>query len=379
MTTGNRLNGLVQHLRRRCGDGPADGDLLADFAARRDEAAFAELVRRHGGLVLGVARRHLPDRQAAEDVVQATFLALSKNARRLGRPPSLVNWLYTVALRQARKTRLRFARRTALINRVPSPVTPPDPLAEVSGRELVTIIDDELARLPATYRLPLLLCAVEGLSREEAARRLGWPTGSVKGRLERGRELLRTRLAKRGLTVPAVLAGGLLATPSEAMPATLVAAVARAAVAAPAASGAGWVVMAVLTVAGLGVGVGAAVWPGPRPDGPPRPPAIVDAERGPQVDALGDPLPDGAITRLGSLRFRPGGWINALAYSPDGLRMACWTNAFSQSGTLTVWNTTDGRELRRVALPSAQTKAFRWLPDGRGVAVLRLGPEDYYV
>src|SRR5205823_7450674 len=133
---------------RRCGAGPADGDLLARFARQRDQDAFAELVGRHGGLVLGVARRHLPDRQAAEDVVQATFLALARSAARLGRPPSLVNWLYTVAVRQARKARLRFARRTALLARLPPPAVAPDPLAEVSGRELVTIIDDELARLP---------------------------------------------------------------------------------------------------------------------------------------------------------------------------------------------------------------------------------------
>src|SRR3954454_15140520 len=115
MATGDVLTGLVTRLRHRCGDGPPDGDLLARFAARRDEAAFAELVERHGGLVLGVARRHVPDRHAAEDVLQATFLALARQATRLGRPPSLVTWLYTVALRQARKTRLRFARSAARV------------------------------------------------------------------------------------------------------------------------------------------------------------------------------------------------------------------------------------------------------------------------
>src|SRR5438105_4426165 len=80
MATGDTLTGLVRDLRRRCGDGPADGDLLARFVGRRDEAAFAELVGRHGRLVLGVARRHLPDRHAAEDVVQTTFAALARNA-----------------------------------------------------------------------------------------------------------------------------------------------------------------------------------------------------------------------------------------------------------------------------------------------------------
>src|SRR5205807_8773010 len=118
------------------------------FAARRDEAAFAELVGRHGGLVLGVARRHLPDREAAEDVVQATFIALARGAARLGRPPSLVNWLYTVAVRQGRTARARAGRQAAHLSRISAPAPVPDPLAEVSGRELVTIIDDELARLP---------------------------------------------------------------------------------------------------------------------------------------------------------------------------------------------------------------------------------------
>ena len=134
MATGATLTGLVQYLRRQCGDGPTDGELLARFVRWRDEAAFADLVGRHGRLVLGVARRHLPDRQAAEDVVQATFLALARSAARLGRLPSLVNWLYVVAVRQARKARLRFARRSASLERLPQPSTPGDPLDEVSGR-----------------------------------------------------------------------------------------------------------------------------------------------------------------------------------------------------------------------------------------------------
>src|SRR5437660_9445837 len=139
------LAGVVDHLRRRCGDPVPDGELLARFAGLRDEAAFAELVRRHGGLVLGVARRQLGDCQRAEDVFQATFLALARQAPRLGRPESLVNWLYTVALRQAHKTRLAAVRHYARRDHVIPPSAPPDPLAEVSGRELVAVIDAELA------------------------------------------------------------------------------------------------------------------------------------------------------------------------------------------------------------------------------------------
>src|SRR5438128_876406 len=231
MRSGEVLDSVVRHLRRQLGDAPTDGELLAQFANSRDEAAFTALVQRHGGLVFGVARRQLGDRQSAEDVFQATFLALAKQARRLGRPASLVNWLYTVALRQARKTRLAAMRRAARHDRLTPAAPSPDPLSEITARELVAVIDEELARLPEAYRLPLLLCAVEGLSRDEAAARLGWSPGAVKGRLERGRELLRTRLEARGLAVPAVLAS-VLVTDAHAVPSAVIAATSRAAVAA---------------------------------------------------------------------------------------------------------------------------------------------------
>src|SRR5262245_62150273 len=112
MRTGDVLAGVVQHLRKRYGPALTDGDLLARFVRERDEAAFTELVRRHAGLVLGVARRQLGDRDGAQDVFQTTFLALARQSGRLGRPASLVNWLYTVALRHARKVREDAARRT---------------------------------------------------------------------------------------------------------------------------------------------------------------------------------------------------------------------------------------------------------------------------
>ena len=345
MATAEILEGLVQQLRRRCGDGPADGELLVRFAEQRDEAAFAELVGRHGGLVMGVARRHLPDRHAAEDVFQATFLALARNARRLGRSASLVNWLYVVALRQARKARLRFARGDALLKRLPAAAAVIDPLAEVTGRELVTIIDDELARLPADYRLPLLLCALEGLSREEAARRLGWPTGSVKGRLERGRELLRARLTKRGLTVPAVLAGGVLATPAEAMPATLVTTVTRAALTVPAAAGWAAPAMAVLVIGvGLAVGVMASRERQRPEDGKGVHPPVADAPGSPPA-VPEDPLPAGAILRFGTARYRHVTRIEDLAVSADGT-FAVANSRTIIHGALRSYDLATGRVLR---------------------------------
>jgi RNA polymerase sigma factor (sigma-70 family) len=364
MAAAESLTRLVHHLRRRCGAGPTDGDLLDRFARHRDEAAFAELVGRHGRLVLGVARRHLPDRQAAEDVVQCTFAALARRASRIGRPASLVNWLYTVALRQARTGRIRFARRRALLGRLPVPPSTPDPLAEVSGRELVTIIDLELTRLPGRYRLPLLLCALEGLSRDEAAMRLGWTLGTFRGRLERGRELLRHRLTARGLRVPAVVAGGLLATSAEAMPAALVQAVTRAAIAVPpAAMPVKLLVFVAIVLTALGVGTGVALMPG----GQAEPKAPAAAVIGPNVDRLGDPLPDGVVARMGTARLRHvakhGNGLGAL-FSPDSRSVVTWIE-----DQLRLWDVETGK-LRWQFGTEWMIQNVCFAPDGRALAVI---------
>jgi RNA polymerase sigma factor (sigma-70 family) len=178
------LTGVIRHLRVPAGDGPSDPELLDRYARGHDQAAFATLVRRYGPLVLGVARRQLADRHRAEDVFQAAFLALARSAAKLGGRPVLANWLYTVALRHARKARARDGRREALeLAAPPRPQGGGDPLAEITARELVQAIDDELARLPERLRLPVLLCCVQGLSREEACRRLGWSDGALRGLL----------------------------------------------------------------------------------------------------------------------------------------------------------------------------------------------------
>jgi RNA polymerase sigma factor (sigma-70 family) len=203
---------LLRYLHRLVvrpeGDEASDATLLGRFIAGRDERAFAALVGRHGPLVLHVCRRVLGNGEDAEDAFQATFLVLARKAPHLRHREALPAWLHGVAHRVALKA--RSARTNPQRTARPltaSPADPrPDPLAELSGRELLTIIDEELRRLAEVYRLPVILCCLEGRSLEEAARQLGWTLGSVKGRLERGRARLHQRLVRRGLTLSAALA-----------------------------------------------------------------------------------------------------------------------------------------------------------------------------
>ncbi len=203
---------LLEHIRHLASaerDDPCpDRDLLRRFTAGRDEAAFAALVRRHGPLVLRVCRRVLGNVQDAEDVFQATFLVLARKAASVRSHASLASWLHGVAYRTALRAR-SVRRREA--GPAPDRGATADPADEVTWRELRAVLDEALSRLPERYRAPLILCYLEGLSRDEAAQRLGCPLGTLKGRLERGRELLRARLARRGLDLSVALLGAGLA------------------------------------------------------------------------------------------------------------------------------------------------------------------------
>jgi RNA polymerase sigma factor (sigma-70 family) len=192
----------------------SDAELLDRFARQQDQAAFTTLVRRHGPMVLGVCQRLLAQAQDAEDAFQAVFLLLSRRAGGLQRPEGVANWLYGVAYRtalQAQRTRRRHCQREQA---VPSTTASADPLAEISAREALAAIEAELAYLPDKYRTPLVLCALEGLTREEAAEQLGWSAALVKSRLETGRQHLRQRLSRKGLVLPMGLGALLCGTGS---------------------------------------------------------------------------------------------------------------------------------------------------------------------
>lgn len=209
---------------------PTDRQLLDQFVAGRDEEAFAELVRRHGPMVLAVCRRVLGDRHAADDAFQATFLLLVRKSDSLRAPDLLANWLYGVAARTAMKARARASRRPVPKRRA-EPMTVPDPSLDATMRELHTVLDEELSSLPEKYRAPLVLCYLEGKTNLQAARELGWPQGSISRRLARGLELLRSRLTRRGLTLSALLLALLLSQEAAgaAVPAALIHSTARAA------------------------------------------------------------------------------------------------------------------------------------------------------
>jgi RNA polymerase sigma factor (sigma-70 family) len=181
-----------------------DTELLGRFTAARDEAAFAALVRRHGGLVLGVCRRVLGNHADAEDAFQATFLVLARKAASIARQAALPSWLYQVAYRVAVKAKAQAATRQKHECRAEER-TAADPLAEITGRELLGVLDEELQALGERQRAPLLLCYLQGHTCDEAARRLGCSARTLKRWLDQGRRCLARRLARRGLTLPAAL------------------------------------------------------------------------------------------------------------------------------------------------------------------------------
>ncbi len=210
--------------------GLTDAQLLDRFVAGRDEGAFAILVERHGPMVLAVCRGVLKDLNDAEDAFQATFLVLFRKAGGLRVGGSLGSWLYRVAYRIAIRANAVTARRR---ERSGEEVAMADKAAPAEAaaidRELLPMIHQEIDRLPDKYRAPLALCYLEGLSYEDAAQQLGWPLGTVGSRLARAKDLLRSRLTRRGVTATSAALAALLSSEATAAPAGWVEATTRAA------------------------------------------------------------------------------------------------------------------------------------------------------
>jgi RNA polymerase sigma factor (sigma-70 family) len=364
-----------------------DRDLLECYLERRDEAAFAALVRRHGGMVLGVCRSVLRDRHEAEDATQATYLVLARHAGSIRRRDGVAAWLHGVAYRVARKAQAATARRR--LREVGAAVAEPAASADdLSWGEVRAALHAELSALPPRYREPLVLCYLEGLTLDETARRLGWSANSVKGRLQRGRVMLRRRLDRRGLNLAAALGAVALAarTADAALPPTLIEASVRLALAPAAAASPiallaenviGPSVSARLKIAvpllllGATLACGVAFVLVKAGQQPPAPAKAKPLNWPALIDRHGDALPPGAVARLGTVRFNHGDGLDALFYTRDRK-----TIVSKGGGFVRLWDAETGKELSQFATakPGWDETAVL-LPDDQTLVVL--SQDDY--
>jgi RNA polymerase sigma factor (sigma-70 family) len=388
------VDSLVRHFEHLAAEAAmasvSDRDLLLRFRHSRDEAAFAALVQRHGAMVYHTCRRTLSDERDAEDAWQQTFLLLVARAG-VGRwHDSLAGWLHETARRITLKTRTTTIRRQVHEKRQ-SRQSPRLLLDEITGRELQNALDEELAHLPARVRVPLVLCYLEGLTRDEAARHLGCPLSTLKLRVQQGRDLLQKRLQKRGLALSAALATATLITNSSraAVPAIVVHATREAAlqlasqpltgavISANALSLARRVLKTLLlskpklaaTILAIGLCAASAGLlalhkePTELLDDSPTS-DVVQKSLPPEkekpreaVDRFGDALPHDAIARMGTIRWRVDGHApEALAVSSDGKTLV----AVNAAEGITVIDTVTGKSIRRIPDKPELGKNRKW-------------------
>jgi RNA polymerase sigma factor (sigma-70 family) len=387
------FNVVLRHLRRLA---PAEGqsdltdaELLTLFLDRREEAAFTLLLQRHGPMVLGVCRRILQDRHAMEDAFQATFVVLARRAAVIRKRHSVASWLYGVALRVARRVRAQASVRSRH-ERLAATMSPRKLVHEPTWEDLREILDEELAALPEKYRAPLVLHYLEGKTQVQVASECRCPRSTLRDRLEQARELLRQRLVRRGVNLSTSALAALLveqAAPAS-VPALLTLATMQAVtsgkLSAPAAATAREVVSAlaasklkIVGVLTLTLGIAVA---GTMLSAQPQPPAggesnappghKAEIAQGPsrnRTDALGDPLPPGALVRMGSVRLRPaeGGKSTgfSMAFLPGGNLLAT-----EGHGGIRFWEVATGKETRRIDAPGGATWTFALSPDGKTLA-----------
>jgi RNA polymerase sigma factor (sigma-70 family) len=355
-----------------------DPELLRAYAEHGDATAFAHLTLRYARLARRAAAEVCP--AAADDVAQAALTLLGRKAAGLVGRESVAGWVFETARRLSLKARTAAARRARHEAHAMSPAPASDPLDDLSFREVRAVVAAEVARLPDDLRVPLVLCYWEGVSRPAAADRLGCSVSTLQRRLDAGRDLLGARLARRGFVGSAVLAALTTIQAAQAGPHTRSASFATPSM--PAVLGrspkSAFLAMAATVVTASALALGLA--PAGDPTSPPTDAKPTEGAKAPValVDVFGDPLPPGAVARLGTTRFRTADFPKQLAVAPDGKRVV--STQFLQHVRLTVWEADTGRSIRETELPDyPQSEAICWPADDRGLAAMKVGPKDYVV
>jgi RNA polymerase sigma factor (sigma-70 family) len=396
-------------LRRALAPGPgeavSDAQLLEHFVKTGDQLAFELLVWRHERMVFGVCRRVLRDHHAAEDAFQATFLLLARKAASIGNYQAVAGWLHRVASRVAHHARSKASRRKRLgspnadLASLPSPR---EPSAELLARDLGPVLDEEVGRLPEKYRVPVVLCYLEGKTYAQAARQVGCPVGTLSARLTRARGMLQARLTRRGVGIGVGLLVAVLCehAASAAVPAALVAGTVKAALLVAlgrAAAGATSPEVAALTegvlrsmlfhklklvsvlLAALVVCVGAGTYvaalhagdpvqPPPGEKAVPAPPA-----RGTDGAAQGDARPAAGARKPRLVDADAA--VDAISWSPDGKLLATRVRAWSLrdgdshvTGRFLQIRDAETGAVQRTLEESDDLEDARFSPDGKSVA-----------
>jgi RNA polymerase sigma factor (sigma-70 family) len=353
---------LQRYLRRLCDEAvpPEDAVLLNRFVEANDREAFELLIARHGPMVLGTARRFVNDSHDAEDVFQAAFLSLARLAKTIRQGRALPAWLHKTTCRIAAKVRKN--RVSGSKEPPPEPCEKIDPAAQLAWQEVRQALDEELQRLPERLRSPLLLCYLSGLTRDEAAKQLGWSLGTLKRRLEEGRKALRIRLERRGI---AAVGLALAVLTPEALQAAVsqslldsslnlifsTGAVVPAAIAALVVSSATTMkglamksILALFAAIAVGFGIYAGMGQADLPKKAERKKKEVKPAQGEKVVQMDDPLPAGSTLRFGTSRFRHGIPVSTMAVSADG-KIAVAVNGNHMMGATRVFDLVSGRVL----------------------------------